>query len=319
MENRSHALMTGFFTIALLIAAVLAGLWFNRDRVERSAYEIATVQSIPGLNPQATVRYRGLEVGQVNDIVFDKQRTGQILIRLSIDKDAPITKTTYATLGYQGVTGIAFIQLDDEKTGSPPLASENGAPPRIPLRPGLLDQLEKRGLVILEKAEAITTSLDKMLSPENQQKIVGAFDKVGRAADAYEAIPKRLEPTLARLPELTAKAEQSMDSFNELSASATKMSRNFDQLATSLQARDGPIARLNATVDRVGGSLEGVTADLELQTLPHIVSMADEARTSLRAVRRTANAFSDRPQSILFGAPNGTPGPGEPGFVAPTK
>ncbi len=319
MENRSHALMTGFFTITLLIAAVLAGLWFNRDRTERSAYDIATVQSIPGLNPQATVRYRGLEVGQVNDIVFDKSSTGQILIHMAIDKDAPITKTTYATLGYQGVTGIAFIQLDDEKTGSPRLGSDNGKPPRIPLRPGLLDQLEKRGLVILEKAEAITTSLDKMLSPENQQKIVGAFDKVGRAADAYEAIPKRLEPTIARLPELTAKAERSMDSFNELSASATKMTRNFDQLASSLQAKDGPIARLNTTVDRVGGSLEGVTSDLEMQTLPHLVNMADEARTSLRAVRRTANTFSDRPQSLLFGAPNGTPGPGEPGFVAPTK
>lgn len=319
MENRSHALMTGFFTIALLIATVLAGLWFNRDRTERTPYDIATVQSIPGLNPQATVRYRGLEVGQVNDIVFDQSSAGQILIHLSIDKDAPITKTTYATLGYQGVTGIAFIQLDDEKTGSPPLPSGKRAPARIPLRPGLLDQLEKRGLVILEKAEAITTSLDKMLSPENQKIIVGAFDKVGRAADAYEAIPKRLEPTLARLPELTAKAERSLDSFNELSSSATKMTRNFDQLATSLQAKDGPIARLNTTIERVGGSLEGVTSDLELQTLPHIVTMADEARTSLRAVRRTANTFSDRPQSILFGAPDGAPGPGEPGFVAPTK
>jgi len=311
--------MTGFFTIALLIATVLAGLWFNRDRTERTPYDIATVQSIPGLNPQATVRYRGLEVGQVNDIVFDQSSAGQILIHLSIDKDAPITKTTYATLGYQGVTGIAFIQLDDEKTGSPPLPSDKRAPARIPLRPGLLDQLEKRGLVILEKAEAITTSLDKMLSPENQKIIVGAFDKVGRAADAYEAIPKRLEPTLARLPELTAKAERSLDSFNELSSSATKMTRNFDQLATSLQAKDGPIARLNTTIERVGGSLEGVTSDLELQTLPHIVTMADEARTSLRAVRRTANTFSDRPQSILFGAPDGAPGPGEPGFVAPTK
>ncbi|HEY0063530.1 MAG TPA: MlaD family protein [Telluria sp.] len=319
MENRSHALMTGFFTIALLIAAVLAGIWFNRDRTERTPYEIATVQSIPGLNPQATVRYRGLEVGQVSDIVFDKTSAGQILIHLSIDKDAPITKTTYATLGYQGVTGIAFIQLDDEKTGSPALASNEDKLARIPLRPGLLDQLEKRGLVILEKAEAITTSLNAMLSPENQKTIVGAFDKVGRTADAWEAVPKSLEPTLARLPQLEEKVERSLASFNELSDSATKMTRNFDRLATTLQAPDGPIARLNTTVDKVGGSLEGVTADLELETLPHIVNMADEARTSLRAVRRTANTFNDRPQSLLFGAPNGTPGPGEPGFVAPTK
>ena len=319
MENRSHALMTGFFTIVLLIAAALAGIWFNRDRVERVSYEIATVQSIPGLNEQAAVRYRGLEVGKVDDILFDKTKTGQILIRLAVDKEAPITSTTFATLGYQGVTGIAFIQLDDEKVGSPRLASDKDHPARIPLRAGFLDQLEKKGTVILEKAEEITTRLDAMLTPANQKIILGAFDKVGKAADAYEALPKKLEPVIERLPALAAKAEQSLASFNELSASATKMTRSFDNLATSLQGPNGPIVKLNTTVDKIGNSLEAVTSELEMQTLPHLVSMTDEARTSLRAVRRTANTLSDRPQSILFGTPDGTPGPGEPGFAAPTK
>ena len=319
MENRSHALMTGLFTLALLIATVLAGIWFNRDRVERTPYEIATVQSIPGLNPQAAVRYRGLEVGKVDDIIFDKAKTGQILIRMSVDTAAPVTNTTYATLGYQGVTGIAFIQLDDEKTGSPLLASNPQQVARVPLRPGFLDQLEKRGMVILEKAEDLTTRLNDMVSPANQQVILGAFDRVGKAADAFEAIPKRLDPTLDRLPQLAARAEKSMASFDELTSSANKAVRNYDQLATSLQGPEGAISRLNTTVDRVGTSLEAVTSDLELQTLPNLVSMANEAKTSLRAVRRTANTFTDRPQSILFGGPDGRPGPGEPGFEAPTK
>ena len=319
MENRSHALMTGFFTIALLVATVLAAIWFNRDRVERVPYQIATVQSIPGLNPQAAVRYRGLEVGKVDAILFDKATAGQILISLSVDKEAPITRTTFATLGYQGVTGIAFIQLDDEKTGSALLPSDPKHVARIPLRPGFLDQLEKRGLVILERAEEMTTRFNDMVSPANQKVILGAFDKVSKAADAIEAVPKKLDPTLDRLPALAAKAEQSLASFNELADSANKMTRNFDKLASSLQGPAGPIVKLNTTVERIGNSLEAVTSELEMQTLPHLVSMTDEARTSLRAVRRTANTFSDRPQSILFGTPNGTPGPGEPGFVAPTN
>jgi phospholipid/cholesterol/gamma-HCH transport system substrate-binding protein len=319
MENRSYALMTGFFTIALLIAVVLAGIWFNRDRVERVPYLIATTQSIPGLNPQAVVRYRGLEVGKVDDISFDPLTPGQIVIRLAVDPETPVTKSTFATLGYQGVTGIAFIQLDDDKRGSPLLRSDKEHLAVIPLRPGFLDQLEKRGLVILQKTEEITARIDNLMSPANQKTIVSAFDNVGKAAAAFGAIPDKLEPTLARLPALASKAEQSLASFNELSSSATKMSRNFDKLATDLQAPDGPIARLNSTIDRVGGSLEGVTSDLELQTLPHVVAMTDEARTSLRAVKRTMNSLSDRPQSLLFGAPVLEPGPGEPGFVAPTK
>ena len=76
---------------------------------------------------------------------------------------------------------------------------------------------------------------------------------------------------------------------------------------------------MTETIDRVGGSLEGVTSDLELQTLPHVVAMTDEARTALRAVKRTATSLSDRPQGLLFGSGNASPGPGEPGFVAPTK
>jgi phospholipid/cholesterol/gamma-HCH transport system substrate-binding protein len=319
MENRSHALMTGFFTIALLIGAVLAGIWFNRDRVERVPYMIATTESIPGLNPQAAVRYRGLEVGKVDDISFNPAVPGQIVIRLAVDSETPVTTTTFAKLGYQGVTGIAFIQLDDDKTGSPLLKSDKDHIAVIPLRKGFLDQLEEKGEIILKKTEEITARIDDLLSPDNQKLMIGAFDKIGKTADAYAVIPRQLEPTLARLPELTRNAEQSMASFKELSASASKAARNYDQLATSLQAPDGPITRLTQTVDRVGGSLEGVTSDLELETLPHVVAMTDQARTSLRSVKRTADSLSDRPQSILFGAPSPTPGPGEPGFVAPTK
>jgi phospholipid/cholesterol/gamma-HCH transport system substrate-binding protein len=319
MENRSHALMTGLFTIALLIAAVLAGLWFNRDRSERVPYVIATTESIPGLNPQASVRYRGLEVGRVDDINFNPAVAGQIVIRLSVDQETPITRTTFATLGYQGVTGIAFIQLDDDKTGSPLLKSEKGHLAALPLRPGLLDMLEKRGLVILDKTDQITTKLNALMSDENQKILIGAFDKVGKTADAWAALPKELEPTIKRIPQLTAKVEESLTSFNALSGSATRMTSNIDRLATSLQAPDGPITKLTDTIDKVGGNLQDVTSDLTLETLPHVVSMTDEARTSLRAVKRTANSLSDRPQGLIFGNSPATPGPGEAGFVAPTK
>jgi phospholipid/cholesterol/gamma-HCH transport system substrate-binding protein len=315
MENRSYALMTGFFTVALLVAAILVGLWLNRDRTEVHPFEIVTTQTIPGLNPQATVRYRGLEVGRVDDIIFDPRVTGQIMIKLSIEEGSPVTTTTFASLGYQGVTGIAFIQLDDDRTGSPLLKSDPQHVARIPLRAGLLDQLEKRGLAILEKTERITDGLNNILSTDNQDKLTGAIDHISKAAEAYGEIPKQLQPTLARLPGITNKLDQTMGSVNALAASANRTVQNYDRLATGLQAPGGPVERASAAIESLGG----VTADLELHTLPHVVEMTDEAKTSLRAVRRTVTSIGDRPQSILFGAPTANPGPGEPGFVPPTK
>lgn len=312
MENRSHALMTGFFTISLLIAAVLFGVWFNRDRVEREPYLIATALSVPGLNPQAAVRYRGLEVGKVDAIDFDPKTAGQILVHLSITPDTPVTRTTFATLGYQGVTGIAYIQLDDESVGSPLLGTSKQNPSRIPLQPGLLDQLEKRGKAILNKAEKVATELDTLLSPDNQKAILAAFTDVSETAREYRALPAQLGPTFDKLPKLVEQAQGSLAAVNRLADDATKLS-------ASLQGPNGAISRLNGTVDRVGLSLETVANGVELETLPNINALTDETRSSMRAVRRTMNTLNDRPQSILFGTPDAAPGPGEAGFTPPAK
>jgi phospholipid/cholesterol/gamma-HCH transport system substrate-binding protein len=312
MENRSHALTTGFFTITLLIAAILFGLWFNRDRVERVPYVIATAQSVPGLNPQAPVRYRGLEVGKVGQIAFDPQTTGQILVTLNINTDAPITSTTFATLGYQGVTGIAFIQLDDDKVGSPRLATSSDKPARIPLRAGFFDQLEKRGKEILGQTEEVTRRLNTLLNPENQKTILAAFSDVSETANEYRALPQKLQPTIDKLPAL---AEQTQKTLN----SVTALANDVNKLTTSLQAPGGPIDRISGTVERIGGSVDAVAGGLELDTLPQVNSLADDTRSSMRALRKTMNKINDRPQSLIFGAPGAPPGPGEEGFTAPTK
>jgi len=312
MENRSHALMTGIFTITLLIATLLLGVWFNRDRVQYEQYLIATALPIPGLNPQAAVRYRGLEVGKVDGIDFDPKVTGQILIHLSIDPETPITKTTYATLGYQGVTGIAYIQLDDDMTGSPRLATSKSAPSNIPLRPGLFDQLEKRGKAILSNAEELTKRLNTMLSADNQKTMLGAFDDVSAAAQSYKDLAARLEPATDKLPALIERSDQALRSVDTLAAEASKVAR-------SLQGPNGAVERITASVDRATSSVEAVATGIELETLPGVTGLADETKSSMRAIRRTMNNLNDRPQSILFGAPGTPPGPGEPGFNASGK
>lgn len=310
MENRSHALMTGFFTLTLLAAAVLLGIWFNRDRVERNPYLIATTLSIPGLNPQAAVRYRGLEVGKVDNIDFNQKVAGQILIHLSIDPETPVTKTTYATLGYQGVTGIAYVQLDDDKTGSPLLGTSKQSPSLIPLQPGLFDQLEKRGKAILSKAEQVADRMNDLLDGHNREAILQAFTDVSDTARSYRELPDKLQPTLDKLPLLVQQANGTLASVNRLADDAKN-------ITTSLQGPNGAIARLNNTVDRVGLSLETVAGGVELETLPNINALTDETRSSMRSVRRAMNTLNERPQSILFGNAETPPGPGEPGFAAP--
>lgn len=310
MENKAHALVAGLFTIVLLIAAILLGLWFNRDRIERVPYEIATKLSIPGLSPQAAVRYRGLDIGKVDDITFDPKVPGQILIHISVRPDTPITKSTFAVLGSQGVTGIAYVQLDDDGKNPVKVTSTKKQIARIEMRPSLWDQLQDRGMAILEQTEELSKRFNRLLEPENQAAMLAAFDKVGKAATEIEAIPRQLGPTLAKLPALAANAQTALASISKLANQTSVLSGNLDTFASSLQAPNGAVAKLSAAAEQFGA----VANRIEFETLP----LMHDARTSLRAFNRTLDNFTERPQSILFGTPQMAPGPGEPGFIAPS-
>jgi phospholipid/cholesterol/gamma-HCH transport system substrate-binding protein len=308
MENKSHALMAGAFTLVLLAAAIFIGMWLNRDRVQWVPYQIATKLSIPGLSPQAAVRYRGLDVGKVDEISFDPNVVGQILVHISVRPDTPITQSTFATLGYQGVTGIAYVQLDDDGKRPVKLSSSKDKVARIEMRPSLFDELQTRGLAILQQTEEVTRRVNNLLTPENEKAILNAFNSVSDAAAQIETIPRALQPTLAKLPAMTAQAQQTLNSLNVLSKDASTLSGNLNNMAVKLQQTNGPIDKLANSAEEVGA----VANRLEHETLP----LANDVRSSLRALNRTLDSLNERPQSVLFGSPSATPGPGEPGFGA---
>jgi len=304
MENKSHALVAGMFTLALLAAAIFIALWLNRDSERRVPYEIATKLSIPGLNEQAAVRYRGLDVGKVDAIIFDPQVPGQILVRMSVRPDTPITKSTYGTLGYQGVTGIAFVELDDDGTKPERLQSSAQHPARIDMRPSLFDQLQNRGLTILMQTQDITRRVNNLLSDEHQQEMLDAFHKIGKAADEIQTIPRQLQPALAKLPALTSEMQLTLASVNKLAKDASTLTGTLNETAVQLGAPDGAVAKLSTTLDQVQSEM---------------TPLAHDARATLRALNRTLDNLNNQPQSILFGNRGAVPGPGESGFEAPTR
>jgi phospholipid/cholesterol/gamma-HCH transport system substrate-binding protein len=304
MENKAHALIAGLFTLALLTAAVLVALWFNRDRIDRVPYQLATKLSVPGLNPQAAVRYRGLDVGRVTEISFDPKVPGQILIHISVDPETPVTKSTYGTLGYQGVTGIAYVQLDDDGSNPVRLPTSEADVARIEMRPSLFDNLENKGLAILTQAEELTKRFNTLLNPANQKSMLAAFDNISQAANELRTIPEQMKPTLDRLPKLTAQAQQTLNSI-------AKLSKDVNALTTQLQASGGPISSISDAAERVGSAADRI----ELEASP----LASDVRSSLRALDRTLDRINERPQSFLFGSRETAPGPGESDFVAPVK
>lgn len=307
MENKAHAMAAGIFVVAITILLVGLAAWLTRDTGERDPYEISTRETVTGLQAQAAVRYRGVEVGKVAAIGFDPKVQGNVLMRLEIDHDAPVTKDTFATLGFQGVTGLAFVQLDDTGKPAPRLQPEDGHPPRIPLRPGLLSKLMDKGEVILERVDELTGRMNQLLGDENQKRFTSALDNLGTAAADASQLAKRLDSTVAaRVDPALASVQKSADQVGRTAA-------DFSQTARRLNEKDGPIDRLAVGTEALSHAADSFNS----ATLPRINRVTEETSRAVRQLGRTANTINDNPQSLIFGAGAVAPGPGEPGFAAP--
>lgn len=289
MESKSHALMAGLFTLALLAAVLLGGWWLNRDKTEVIPYVMATKLSVAGLSPQAVVRYRGLNVGKVSEIRFDTAVPGQILVFFGVRPETPMTESTYGMLAYQGVTGIAYVELNDDGSRPQPLPSSVARVAQIEMRPSLMADLQTKANAILDETQKTSREMASLFKPENQELLIGTLKSINKAAIEIEKSSRELQPTLVKLPDVADKTGRMVDSVTALSSELGDLSQNL----TSFVGKSNPA-----------------------ESMTQLQSLAEDLQMSLQSINTSLDQFSQRPAGLLFGAQGPEPGPGEAGYSA---
>jgi len=292
MENKSHALAAGLFTLVLGAALVATGLWFRKDNIRLAHYLVSTTHSVSGLRAEAAVSYRGVHVGRVESIRIEPGTSGRINILIGVQEDTPITKSTYAQLGYQGVTGLAYVSLNDDGSSSELLKAAGEEPPRIGLRPSILDS----GLDLVAAINELTGRMSEVLNKENRELLTRALAGIEQASQKTAALAGHLQPAAQGFPALVGDARSALAEAEKLMASLKERALAFDRMAASLE------------------ELGIASRSFGDETLPRFNALVEQLGRDTRAFDRVFNALDENPQSFVFGAPRRKPGPGEPGF-----
>lgn len=324
MENKAHAIAAGAFVLIVSALLVALAAWLTRDTGVKRVFELSTRDSVTGLQPQAPVRFRGVLVGKVIHIGFDPLTPGNVLVRISVDDSAPVSRSTYGSLGFQGVTGLAFVQLDDSGESQEALATKDNSPPRIPMRPGLLSKLTDQGASILVQLEETSRRVNLLLAPENQKKLVGSIDNIGKAASGIEQfsvnanriLDAQFGPERLNLPQFVANANDALATLKDSServassADAAKASANeFKRMNERLNQPGGTLDKIAEGVDALSATTQNVNA----LTLPRLNRTVDATARAVRQVGRAINDVAEQPNSLIFGNGAIAPGPGEAG------
>ena len=312
MENRAYALVTGVFLIGVVAAIVVAAQWLGGERHERLPYRVVATQPVSGLNVQALVRYRGIAVGRVTAIALDPKDRRRILIDLEVDSNIPVTRSTYAQLGMEGITGVAYVHLlDDGSSNAPPAKGADGVP-EIAARPSFMDTLSDSAEGISRDARELIANLNQLLNPENRQRIGRTLTSLERVAANLDSASQKLPGAVARFDAMLGDdnrrlVHQSLEHLNETAATLPELAREAQQLAKDSRA-------LVAQVNRLSVEAQGTASSFRDGTLPQVNALAESVERGATRFGRLSYELSAQPDSVLWGRRAGAPGPGEPGF-----
>ena len=313
MESRAYALITGLFVLGIAGCILFWAQWLAKTPLARTDYRVVATGPVSGLNPEAQVRYRGMGVGRVKSIALDPKDPRRILVNVEVDETIPVTRGTYAQLGMEGITGIAYVHLLDDYKDMQPAAKAGDGITEVPLRPAFFDMLSDSAEGAMKDARDLMASLNGLLTPDNRRRIATTLASLEKISANLEVASARLPNTVARaeawLSDDNRKlAESSLARINETAKSLPELTRETQQLIKDARELVAQVGKLSAQANTTASAMRD-------GTLPRVNALAESVERGAARVGRMAAEIDRQPESLIWGKkPVARPGPGEKGF-----
>ncbi|HXG52311.1 MAG TPA: MlaD family protein [candidate division Zixibacteria bacterium] len=307
MEPKVSYTLVGAFVLVFGAVLIVIVLWLVKKgpQVRYRDYRAYFRESVSGLNENAAVKYKGVNVGRVKEIRLDPQDPERVRLTLEIDAGAPIKEDTVATLGSQGLTGLAFVELSGGTREAPLLEARPGEDvPVIRTRPSLFMRLDQSASTLLANLNRVAESMAELTDEEGRRSLRQIVRDVGHLAAGLKEREKQLG-------QLFASADRTLESAREVTAELPALVARVSRAVGALEEMAEQIGRTGKTVDAmVAGSREDVRRFTN-ETLAETGVLVADLRRLTERLQRIAREVEQNPRSLLFGRRPPPPGPGE--------
>ncbi len=332
METRANYIVVGIVTLAVLLASFGFVFWIAKfgDGSNRAKLEIRIPGSVTGLSVGSQVLFNGIKVGVVKRLAIDAQNPKGVIADTEVDSDTPITFKTEATLGFQGLTGQAYIEL---KGGDPnainllKAAEITGETPHIDADPGAVNNLINQAQDIAKKADQVLNGLDGFVK-DNRQPLTETFanaqkfsDALAKNADGIDEFLSSVGTLSKTLTSVSGRLESTLTTAEELLKTVDKAKvdhilANADKVSTDLAASSGDIKKLTESIgktvqsinvfsEKASKSLDGLDKILNAtdatkvaSAISNIEETAKSAKLAMEDISKTTTKIGARAEDI---------------------
>jgi phospholipid/cholesterol/gamma-HCH transport system substrate-binding protein len=314
MEIRASYVIVGAVVLALLAGLAAFSLWLVEAGVDRDVarYEIAFEGSVSGLPEGGQVLYRGIPVGRVGEIRIDPTNVENVLVVVEVDRETPIKEDTIATLEFQGLTGIAYVQLRGGTQESARLDPDAAQPPRIPSRRSALERVFESTPELLMQALAMVDRLSVLLADENLAAIAAALQNVERLTAGLADRSGGVDAVLTGAAHMSDEIRKTSVEVRRLAPDLRQVTGRLDQQVegvsgdlagtlTELRGAASSLAGAAGQLQQVLGQLEQPVDDFAATGLYEFTQLIGETRLLVAALSRITKEFERDPAGFLIG------------------
>jgi len=303
VEREANYLAVGSFVLLVVVMGFLFVYWYSASIEHRFyvRYEIYFDGSVSGLSEGGAVRYLGVDVGRVVRIRIDPRAANRVQVIADIDATTPISERTLAQLSLQGITGLLYIDLQQQRsddTGRRILAAVPSE------RYQVIRSAHSDFDLFLSSLPALTARLNDLV--DRSTRILSDKNIAG------------LERVVANLDKATAQLPHSAEQLDGLVADLRSTINDAHQVISDVHVATGAasvdfvaaIQKLRATSDnleRATGNVDAFVAENREQFsgfvrdgLPQVDMLLRDSRQAAQEIRDLSRSLRVNPSQLLY-------------------
>ena len=311
MEPKINYVLVGLFVVVLGATLLGVVVWLGKGdyRAAYDRYHAFTRESVDGLSTNAPVKYHGVEVGYVAEIVLNPENPEEVRLTLDVTRGTPIKEDTVATLSVQGLTGFAVVDLDGGSRASPALTAKPGERyPVMKTRPSFFVRIEETGTRLI-------TNVNRLL--EDTRRLIDADTRA-----AFKQILADMAQLTHTLAVQSQRLDEGVGSAAEASQNLARLTRSLsEQLPALVDAVHTSTVALKEMTKDVGQASQSVGETFDQtrpgierfsrRTLAETSLLVSELRQLTASLNRVVQQLETQPESFIFGRQSPPRGPGE--------
>jgi len=300
VERDARYATVALFALACIAAAV-AFIWWYTDRGnarDYATYEIYFEGTVSGLSKGSPVRYLGVDVGRVTSLTVDKQDPRRVKVIADIDTSAPISGTTFAKLGLLGLTGLLYIDLQQDPRAPAGQSFRQGEQyPMIGSRKGSIEASAEQLPQILGHAGAVLVRIERVLADENVRALSDTLANIERAS---RELPETMQDARQLSADLRRVAESTAELTARLNESFGKTQPGLEATMENARIASERLARTADSLDRLLNDNDGAFGRTATASVAELQQLVIDARTASIEVRELARTLRERPSGLLL-------------------